>query len=299
MKAWTKISFSSCIRKMAYATAFVFMLSLCPHSYGYAATNPNANIDPFQNDTTQWMSFDRYKDQLRHGQTYEPVPVPQPPPMEVPHYLGSEEPVTADGKPTVASPTRALNPPLMPGMNKGFEVNISTTEDNRPQAAQILNLEGDPKVAIAKNWETAAEAARKAKRGKGPTDEDEPTPLDVRMSFLPTPKMTPIPSPNGPFSHGRPPNAVAVANGMNQKTDPAAADFEAWSRAIEAYKKRQLAAIQSDRQTLAALQAAISDLGLQKQLDFMPGANSAVSAQVDMPNPMDVPTTTLNVPVKN
>ena len=36
--------------------------------------------------------------------------------------------------------------------------------------------------------------------------------------------------------------------------------------ALDAYKKRQLAAIESDRQTLSALQGAIAQLGLQKQL---------------------------------
>lgn len=44
-------------------------------------------------------------------------------------------------------------------------------------------------------------------------------------------------------------------------------DAEAMA-AFAAYKKKQLEAIESDRQTLMALQAAIQDLGLTKKLDF-------------------------------
>ena len=53
--------------------------------------------------------------------------------------------------------------------------------------------------------------------------------------------------------------------------------------ALDAYKKRQLEAIESDRQTLTALQNAIAQLGLQKQLDFLPGVSGSLNAQAAGP----------------
>jgi hypothetical protein len=63
--------------------------------------------------------------------------------------------------------------------------------------------------------------------------------------------------------------------------------------AIDAYKKQQLQAIQSDRQTLKALQDAIKQLGLQKELNFMAGAQGGVidpSGAAEAPK-MDFPDT--------
>ena len=56
--------------------------------------------------------------------------------------------------------------------------------------------------------------------------------------------------------------------------------------ALTAHKKRQLAAIESDRKTLAALQAAIAELGLGAKLDFMTDANSTLNTSADGTAPL-------------
>jgi hypothetical protein len=66
--------------------------------------------------------------------------------------------------------------------------------------------------------------------------------------------------------------------------------------ALDAYKKRQLAAIESDRQTLSALQNAIAQLGLNKQLDFMIGAGGSLGKQATSATNADTQT---SAPVHN
>ncbi|HEU0117557.1 MAG TPA: hypothetical protein VFR09_02885 [Alphaproteobacteria bacterium] len=248
-----------------------------------------ADDDPFSMDSVQWMSFDRYKDSIKHGGSYEPVPVVKP---ETPyantdaddaHYLdGSTDKKTST--PAIASPMRPVNPPVMPGMNKGFDVQVGTTEDDRPPVAQIAHIDTDPTVQMQKNWETTKEAMRRLASKKGSDD-----PLDVRMSFLPSTSIKPIPDPATPHSTENKNVNAAMSVAAVKKQDPNAADYAKWSAELDAYKKRQLAAIQSDRETLAALQAAISQLGLQKQLDFMPGSGN-LSQQADYAAPAGVDT---------
>lgn len=52
---------------------------------------------------------------------------------------------------------------------------------------------------------------------------------------------------------------------LEKKTKEAKEAYEA----LSAYRRRQLEAIESDRQTLAALQDALNELGLSEELDFM------------------------------
>jgi hypothetical protein len=264
-----------------------------------------ADEDPFQMESTHWMSFDRYKEKIKKGDTSSTSDASEnnssveniSTPGDTAHDAkGDAAPITPPVlAATVAAPTRPINIPVMPGINKGYDVKVNSTEDERPPIAHITNIDTQPTVAIPeKNWQTPHAAAQHPNQENADgTEDNEHTPLDVRMSFLPNTKIAPIPSPEYKSNHGRKASEVAAASAPpepeKKASDPAAC------AAIDAYKKKQLAAIESDRQTLTELQKAISQLGLQKELSFMTGANGnmnqADSSQVkiDMPPSLAAP----------
>lgn len=238
--------------------------------------------DPFDLDTAHWMSFDRYKEKTKNKANFNPA---QTPDVETGKDIATPQPsvekaldgstaaniTTPSMTPAIAAPTRPINIPVMPGVNKGYAVHVNSTEDEKPPVAQITDLETTPKIELpTKNWQSPkSHAALSA--GHGDEDEEHQA-LDVRMSFLPNPQITPVPSPDYKSNHGRPPaGVVAAAKTEAKKADPAAC------AAIDAYKKRQLQALESDRQTLSDLQKAIAQLGLQKELSFMTGANGKMN----------------------
>ncbi len=243
-----------------------------------------AEVDPFQIENTHWMSFDRYKDQTKNGATLpQNFPQNETAKTETNAVVNIPEMDSgADGSPAVAAPTRPINPPVMPGMNKDYDIKVTSTETEKPPVAQITHIDSKPTVHLPEmNWQSAADVARQS---HGKTDSDDVhTPLDVRMSFLPNEQMTPTPSPASPTTTAaRVKAAIAAANAATAiKEAPKSAADAAACAAIDAYKKKQLEALQGDRQTLAALQAAIAQLGLQKQLNFMAGADPNISTQAD------------------
>jgi hypothetical protein len=253
--------------------------------------------DPFQLDTSHWMSFDRYKDVTQHqaatsakaddDQTDLTKPAPEPEAVAAaptPETAASARPTLA----AIAAPQRPLNPPLMPGMNKGFSVPVTSTEDDRrpliaPVAATAPVAPGD--MLRDMDWQDAADAARRQAMtaAANDRDEDSPKPLDVRYSALPNTDIAPLEPTLAKHNHGRP--APGAKPQVAEKEKPAAksATDLAACAAIDAYKKRQLEAIQGDRQTLQALQEAIIQLGLQKELGFMTGSNSTLNLPQDRP----------------
>jgi hypothetical protein len=197
--------------------------------------------------------------------------------------------------PSVAAPTRPLDLPILPGVNKGFNIEVDSTEDNETASppAQIINKnDGKSELHLQEqNWQAAAEIARQRADEKNHVNNDNGhAPLAVRMSFLPNPKVVPIPSPERKTR----PRLVEIPAAAPKPAEPVKAQQSpAECAAIDSYKKKQLEALQSDRQTLKALQSAITDLGLQKQLDFMTGAQqSPVSVTPSQAQPAGAPTGT-------
>jgi hypothetical protein len=239
------------------------------------------DIDPFQMDSGRWMSYGRYKDNVQRGLIPQ-----QKTPLETP-VNNADNPLilnATDATPSIAAPTRPLVLPVMPGMNKGFNVQIeSTSDEKQTPAPKIVNMDSNPELHLqTQNWLNATEAARDAERIKaGKITEENHPPLNVRMSFLPDRKITPIPDAERKTTHGREPAETAAAPRAPSLKDLKAlpADLAACVAAIDSYKKKQLDAIQSDRQTLAALQEAIAQLGLQKQLGFIADSKSSLNAQ--------------------
>jgi hypothetical protein len=296
----------SCFKRTACLWAFAFALA----SVG-ACPRADADSDPFKMDTGHWMSFDHYKDADKRGILGKPsqpaasdsAPEQQTAPV-VEEIAASQatQPAaeTVATTPVIATPKRALDLPLMPGLNKGFQVKVNSTEDDMaPTPAPVISANAPtatPDLHISdKNWQDPALMARykKSLPAADANDDDVSPPIDVRMSYLPNSKITPTPSPEHVSAEHL--SRVAFEKNMANKNKPPA-ETTAACAAIDAYKKQQLDAIQSDRQTLKALQDAIASLGLQKQLGFMAGGDSSLNAQstpqqVNVDIPVSAPTT--------
>ena len=241
------------------------------------------DLDPFANTTGQWMSFDRYNDNIKRNRPVgnEAISMPK---IETPEVDVPAEPVkTVDsidqnavpegGKNpdvVVAEPTRPLDLPILPAMNSGYNIPVETTASDNvaTSPAQIVQKDdGNSDLHFKEqNWQDAAEIARQhADERNGVNADNDHPPIEVRLSFLPDPKIVPA------FNAPKKPRLRMVEVPTAPKPIPAVAEAPktAECAAVDMYKKKQLEDIQSDRQTLQALQAAISDLGLQKQLNFM------------------------------
>lgn len=191
-----------------------------------------------------------------------------------------------------AQPDRDLNLAPMPNGLTGqppasAEKHSSAVTDDA-YSPMIENLEGKPDIHISNhNWTNAAKGNFENKLHNA----DGETPIKLRLAPLPVAKIEPIPA--GPAT----PRERAKLAELNNKTKKKAKavieeqkknktkqtpEVTAACKALDAYKRNQLQAIESDRKTLDALRAAITELGLDKKLDFMTDAGAH--------NLMNVPT---------
>jgi hypothetical protein len=251
-----------------------------------------ADEDPFQMDSGRWMSSDHYQDADKRGilDKIQPPPAPEPPPP--PDEAVAAKPVLPT-TPVVAAPSRPIDLPVMPGMNKDFDVHVdSTADDSAAPAAPVVTPSAEPDIHLSdKNWQAPVPQKHTA-NAEGDDSDNADTPLAVRMTFLPSAKITPIPSPE---RASVPKLDVLMQAKKEAAKSEAKADKAAVCAAIDSYKKQQLEAIQSDRQTLKALEDAISALGLQKQLSFMAGNNTALvnAPNAPIPNSIDASAPTI------
>lgn len=237
--------------------------------------------NPFSIDNSRWMSFDHYKENARLG---KPVPSSTATDATNSATTADKDPsslpkkdAAAAASPQAAAPTRPLNLPVMPGLNKGYNVQVdSTADDKNRSTAQILNFDTEPKMEVPKtDWQSINEISFPQARPSVVNSEgDLPLSFKVRMSFLPNPDIKPVFQKQKPSSHA---DAFAALAEKKKSTEEVAA-----CAAVSSYKKKQLQALESDRKTLAALQEAIAQLGLQKQLSFMTGSNGTVDAEARM-----------------
>jgi hypothetical protein len=267
------IPFFAC-RHLCLAAAFGLVLTLAVFS-GAAQADDN----PFDLETSSWMSFDRYKDkpsnwiapEERDEATSQPVIAPPAlPPPDMPQII---------------TPASAPLTPVMPGVNanNGFDVKVDSTEDDNRPSQSLLNDSGNEPGAAprSKDWEDAVAIARHLAQQKIAGREEQP--FHVRFSNLPVmptlePKAPPATAP-APVAPPAPAKKIETVQ-AKPPAPPAPPKVDAAvCAALDAYKKHQLAAIESDRQTLTALQKAIAQLGLQKKLDFMPGTGGTLDMQ--------------------
>jgi len=264
---------------------------------GGPARAPAQNLDPFETDTNQWKSFDRYKEEeknrlfstmtgnIEEDSRAEAKAVAE---EEKSEAVPIKKPASDADKDTImppsldssvmAAPEKPLDPPVMPGVNNGLDMHAGSTDDDAKPSAHVVNLDSEPNLQLPKqNWLDALRAAQLNGR-------EDHTPLHIRMSFLP--------GFEAPQKHNTPKAVVAsvLPPPIKKEVQPKSPADVAACAAIDAYKKRQLEAIQSDRETLAALQSAIKQLGLEKKLDFLSEAGS-LSTTADKSALMDMPVT--------
>lgn len=249
-------------------SAFFFAALLLMAGYAHA----DDGADPFAFDSMHWKSLDRFQEELKQAPP-KVMPVNPAPSEATAASEAAEEPAkTAETeKPAPAPLTRPINIPLLPGINKGYDVHVtSTAETSSAPTVMPDPLSPTPVPLNSANWQKAEEAASRAHTSTHNEGDDEAEPLNVRMSFLPDRSVVPVAS----AEKKRPARLAAIPEKPKAKTQAEAATCAA----IDADKKRQLQAIQNDQKTLQALQAAIKELGLNKDLDFL------TNAQVDGPS---------------
>lgn len=188
----------------------------------------------------------------------------------------------------VANPGRPVEPPTMPAVSKTYSLQVDSTAEAAPSGvAQIgLNPQGEPDLVLQEqNWRDAADMARaQADEIKSINSDGERVPLNVRMSYLPNPKLVPQEKPQ----RAPRPRLTEVPSSAKNVALPHKSAAECDASAVDTYKKKQLEALESDRKTLEALQAAIADLGLQKQLNFMTNASQGSAANTSQPQSMNI-----------
>ncbi len=245
------------------------VLALVAGVGGFCASFPaQAEDNPFEFDAGNWVSSQTYNDNLLR----------RPPPPEQ-GKSAEEEPenkmAAAAPAPEVKPPPRppmVFSTPVLPGLNKGFNVQVSSTDDidekTTPTPAAAPDAAPDIRLPD-KNWAPPSEKSLMSKAHNGENDGQEASPLNVRMTFLPSQNVVPITSPEHESAEKKA-HALLKKLAEEKKKTPAKTPEEAAAcAALDAYKQQQLDAIQSDRQTLKALQDAIHSLGLGKKLDFM------------------------------
>lgn len=242
------------------------------------AEEPQQGTDPIQINDDHWAPANGEADLTKS--TAKPATVPAKP----------AENAKNDSSSTVAAPSRPINIPVMPTVVRSYTVQVdSTAEAVTPSTAEVVTKEdGEPDIALQEqNWRDATEMAREhADDQRNVNSDGERVALSVRLSYRPNPKIAPKEQP------GRPLRArISEIPTAPKKVLPDLKKPTAECAAIDTYKKKQLEAIQSDRKTLEALQSAIAELGLQKQLNFMPGAHQETSGITPVGGSTPVPET--------
>jgi len=301
---------------------------------GLLAANPgqagkaNELGNPFDTSGSSWMSLEHYTDKTTRFPETEEAPeetentgIEETPPEETAKTATApQEPPPEE--PKIAQPTRPINLPIMPGVNQGYGISVTSTqeedlleEEKMAQPTRPLNLPVMPGVnqsretATAntaaedeqtteiddKEWKNAQTAAKKASRK---TVEEKQMPINVRLATMPDNKTKAMPGAPIIRPHKKAEEKTAEKQAPKPKTPQAEKKNPEACAALTAYRKKQLEAIESDRKTLSALQAAIAELGLNKELDFLTGASKQLStpAKTDK-NPQTTETSPATSPV--
>lgn len=232
---------------------------------------------PFQVEQGRWMSLDYYKESIKNTSAFQgeqPKTRADVPDILTPPTLAAK-PQEVASTASVAMPTRPLDIPLMPGMNKAHYVPVeSTVKEKLDEILQPQTAENRAAFELpSTRWQSAADLVNRKDKGDDNAEDDGDNKIMIRMTYLPDSRQIPVPSPERIRTQGR------VAANTPLKTEAVKkppVDLAACA-AVDSYKKKQLEAIQSDRETLKALQTAISQLGLQKELSFITGAQSNVA----------------------
>lgn len=195
----------------------------------------------------------------------------------------------------LATPVRPLNLAPLPSLKDRLASSTGDGEEHAenteaPQAIEYQNIKIGPKD---ENWNDLS-AAKKPSQSK--VEIDRESAKLIRLANLPGNK-TLVSSPAGsatasntpkikaakPAVQERPAQPTQTAQATQAGNPGEMSDAEVRA-AIEAYRKRQLEAIANDNKTLAALHAAIANLGVSKKINFVKTQGSASAASETKPS---------------
>ncbi len=239
-----------------------------------AQAQPQAMPSPFALGE-KWVDINQFEAQANEAET------PQTPAVTITEGDGAvafiQKGVTAK-----AAPERPLNLPALPTMTNDHGFFVESTEEAKAifwSAVQEHNWKSTE--TADQELEAEVEAAQLVNiLGRDP--------FKVRYALLPSPSLRSTMASRIATSildreaQVRKAEKEAAAKPVlaQKKVDPAVQ--KETNQACEAfadYRRRQLEAMESDRKTLAALQAALADMGLSKDLSFMTKASSVLTAQ--------------------
>jgi|GEM_PF-1921691 len=273
------------------------------------------NEEMFEFESSGWMSFERYADKMKRFGGEEIS-------LEETAIATTEAPPDGETTSSPATQTvqmsRPLNLPLMPNLIQNYDIQISSTEDENPEqllaqpdralnlpvmpglgdtgstrvsaiypsATDITGTEGELGNLPESMWEDATTSSLNP--DEADTLERERSQLNVRLAGLPNSQITPIPGkpatkqrsaliakttfPKLASKNATTPKAATVTTPRNPEV----------CAALTAYKRQQLAAIEKDRETLFALQAAVTELGLTQKLDFLNSVTGSLNNRGNM-----------------
>lgn len=229
-------------------------------------SQPALAQDPFAFDDSAWKPFDGT------------LPVIETP--EEGEDENTASPETAAAATVVPEPPPQVRTTALPGINTQYDIRIDSTADRAMETSPNLTTNAE---SLA--WQDPKQFMLQRESMKLSIQEDENgRRVNIRLPGLPGRKDSPV-------------NVGSVTKAIDNYTaapkaktataiNPAQPQSCPQDNTLVALRKKQLAALDSDRQTLAALKAAIADLKAENELGYM----TTVSGSLGKGNLIDKPT---------
>jgi hypothetical protein len=260
--------FTQLIKKPLLLSGAIFCLLMRPGL---------ANEVPFAIDGQGWRSMDRYGE-TKPGQDITPgAPGPTNPASAV-----AEPPKAGPGEETDNAVKPQIRSTSLPGVQTQFDIRIDSTSDDHAATTEANEVPTGEALSKAAWQDPKKFLEQRAGAKLSVEEDDEGRRVNIRLPLLPSGKVVP----SGASALKQATDDYSTSK--KTKLDPIAAAPVAACAGNSAglvLKKKQLAAIDSDRQTLAALKAAITELKAEKELGFMTNVSGSLAASA----PMDLP----------
>jgi len=230
---------------------------------------------PFDALGAKWVTFEQFETQLEQQDSASGVTIVVDQPAVSP-------PAAQTAKSALAEPERPLNLASMPTFSSRYALGVSSTSDVEDALSWIKEAERWRSLEAMDRDEAEQRAAENLIRVLGRD------PFRVRFASLPSDSVKSIPA--EPISTSVVDREAATERARKEAAMKKEAllkkvdvvQQKETNKACEAfadYRRRQLQAMESDRETLSALQAALASLGAANELSFAPRNDSALSEQ--------------------
>ncbi len=212
--------------------------------------------EPLVIEDKKWVDLDSYEEAGADSSVSLPALPDEPAPNPAPN------------KEKIAAPVRPLDLPSLPAMAPVEALDAPSTEEENK--AFFANKDKWRQIQDEQEEELEEDVDSSASGKKG---------LSIRFATLPSPDVKSIPDEriSKPVLDRQKLLGDADAAAKKKKASKTKQQKEKEAQACEAlndYRRRQLEAIESDRQTLSALRKALSELGLVDRLKFMANGES-------------------------